>query len=85
MDTSGSRNYRTLPPVPKSPELIAIKLQPLKITIVILSGCNGFGENCELRLTTGKVVHYLHCSIAFRHYELQRLTLSYGAVGISGE
>jgi hypothetical protein len=80
IDTSGSRNYRTLPPVPKWLGLIAIKLQPLKITIVVFGGCNGFGENLSLWLPTGKVVHYLHCTTAFRHYELQRLTLSYGAV-----
>jgi hypothetical protein len=48
MDTSGSRNYRTLPAIPKWLGLIGIKLQPSNFTIVILNGCNYFGENLEL-------------------------------------
>lgn len=83
MDTSGSSYYRTLPPVPNSPQLIAIKIQPLKITIVVFGGCNRFGENLELWLPPGKVACYLHCSIVFNNYELQCLTLSYGAVVIA--
>jgi hypothetical protein len=48
MDTSGSSPYYCLPPGPKWLGLIGIKLQPLKITIVVFGGCNGFGENLEL-------------------------------------
>ena len=83
MDTSGRTVYRTLPAIPKSPNLIAIKLQPSNFTIVVLSGCIYFGENLELWLPPGKVVCCLHCTTAFNNYELQCLTLSYGAVGIA--